>query len=109
MNSVVRFVLFPGTRGPGYASPLDALNNGPREELLYVVCVQPDPTKQDYLSTVDVDPKSPTYCQVSLVLLPPFKRLAVVGQRRSTSLRLVTDFLGLFKHEFVWNILVLHL
>ncbi|KAJ8713387.1 hypothetical protein PYW07_013757 [Mythimna separata] len=51
-------------RGPGYASPLDAFNNGPREELLYVVCVQPDKTKQDYLATVDVDPKSPTYCQV---------------------------------------------
>ncbi|CAH0584162.1 unnamed protein product [Chrysodeixis includens] len=50
--------------GPGYASPLDAFHNGPREELLYVVTVQPDPTKQDYLSTVDVDPKSPTYCQV---------------------------------------------
>ncbi|VVD04194.1 unnamed protein product [Leptidea sinapis] len=26
-------------KGPGYASPLDAFHNGPREELLYVVCV----------------------------------------------------------------------
>ncbi|XP_023949721.1 methanethiol oxidase [Bicyclus anynana] len=50
--------------GPGYASPLDAFRNGPREELLYVVCVQPDQTKQDYLATVDVDPNSPTYSQV---------------------------------------------
>ncbi|XP_072947344.1 methanethiol oxidase [Epargyreus clarus] len=50
--------------GPGYASPLDAFRNGIREELLYVVCVQPDNTKQDYLATVDVDPKSPTYSQV---------------------------------------------
>ncbi|CAH0761085.1 unnamed protein product [Diatraea saccharalis] len=51
-------------KGPGYASPLEAFTKGPREELLYVICVQPDATKQDYLATVDVDPKSPTYCQV---------------------------------------------
>ncbi|KAL4715885.1 hypothetical protein ACJJTC_014617 [Scirpophaga incertulas] len=51
-------------KGPGYASPLDAFKNGPREEILYVICVQPDVTKQDYLATVDVDPESPTYCQV---------------------------------------------
>ncbi|XP_075978719.1 methanethiol oxidase isoform X3 [Anticarsia gemmatalis] len=51
-------------KGPGYASPLDAFKNGPREELMYVVCIQPDKTKQDYLATVDVDPKSPTYSQV---------------------------------------------
>ena len=61
----ILFYLFPG-KGPGYASPLDALKNGPREELLYVVCIQPDKTKQDYLATVDVDPKSPTYSQVSI-------------------------------------------
>lgn len=52
------------THGPGYASPLDAFKNGSREELLYVICVQPDQTKQDYLATVDVDPKSSTYSQV---------------------------------------------
>lgn len=57
---------FPGTHGPGYASPLDAFKNGSREELLYVICVQPDQTKQDYLATVDVDPKSSTYSQVSV-------------------------------------------
>ncbi|KAJ0178390.1 hypothetical protein K1T71_006213 [Dendrolimus kikuchii] len=51
-------------KGPGYASPLDAFKSGPREEILYVVCVQPDKSKQDYLATVDVDPKSPTYSQV---------------------------------------------
>ncbi|KAJ8716215.1 hypothetical protein PYW08_013500 [Mythimna loreyi] len=50
--------------GPGYPSPLYAFEKGPREELLYVVCVQPDQTKQDYLATIDVDPNSPTYCQV---------------------------------------------
>ncbi|CAB3259729.1 unnamed protein product [Arctia plantaginis] len=52
------------SKGPGYASPLDAFKNGPREELLYVICVQPDNTKQDYLATVDVNPKSSTYSQV---------------------------------------------
>ncbi|XP_049874742.1 methanethiol oxidase [Pectinophora gossypiella] len=51
-------------KGPGYASPMAAFRNGPREQLLYVVCVQPDKTKQDYLATIDVDPKSPTYSQV---------------------------------------------
>ncbi|KPI91699.1 Selenium-binding protein 1 [Papilio xuthus] len=51
-------------KGPGYSSPLEAFKNGAREKLLYVVCVQPDLTKQDYLATVDVDPESPTYSQV---------------------------------------------
>uniref|UniRef100_A0A2M4ADU0 Putative selenium-binding protein 1 n=1 Tax=Anopheles triannulatus TaxID=58253 RepID=A0A2M4ADU0_9DIPT len=52
--------------GPGYATPLDAVRNGPVEKLLYVVCVQPnlDEDHGDYLATVDVDPASPTYCQV---------------------------------------------
>lgn len=52
--------------GPGYPSPLWAMKNGPREEILYVVTVQPnlDDDKGDYLSVVDVDPKSETYCKV---------------------------------------------
>ncbi|KAG7296202.1 hypothetical protein JYU34_021305 [Plutella xylostella] len=50
--------------GPGYASPMDAFTSGPRELLLYTVCVQPDQSKQDYMATVDVDPESPTYAQV---------------------------------------------
>ncbi|XP_055596087.1 methanethiol oxidase-like [Uranotaenia lowii] len=52
--------------GPGYATPLDAVRDGPREKLLYVVTVQPDLDEPhgDYLSTVDVDPESSTYCQV---------------------------------------------
>lgn len=50
--------------GPGYPSPLEAFRNGPKEELLYVICVQPNLTKEDYIATVDVDPKSPTYSQV---------------------------------------------
>ncbi|XP_037038417.1 methanethiol oxidase [Bradysia coprophila] len=52
--------------GPGYATPLDAYKNGPREKLLYVVTVQPNLSEShgDYLSTVDVDPDSATYCQI---------------------------------------------
>ncbi|CAG9770482.1 unnamed protein product [Ceutorhynchus assimilis] len=52
--------------GPGYASPLDAMKNGPKEKLLYVIGVQPDHLngKSDLLATVDVDPESPTYCQI---------------------------------------------
>jgi len=52
--------------GPGYASPLDAMKNGPREKILYVCCVQPNqaPDKTDLLATVDVDPDSPTYQQI---------------------------------------------
>lgn len=42
------------------------MNNGPREKLLYVVSVQPNLTEPhgDYLSTIDVDPTSPTYSQI---------------------------------------------
>ncbi|KAL0271546.1 UNVERIFIED_CONTAM: hypothetical protein PYX00_008605 [Menopon gallinae] len=52
--------------GPGYPTPLAAMS-GPREKLLYVPCIQTQPEirkKPDYLATVDVDPGSPTYCQV---------------------------------------------
>jgi len=43
------------------------MRSGPREKLLYTVTVQPnlDEPHGDYLSTVDVDPESPTYCQVN--------------------------------------------
>lgn len=52
-------------KGPGYPTPLLAMK-GPRENLLYVVTVQPnlDDEQGDYLSTVDVDPNSPTFCQI---------------------------------------------
>lgn len=52
--------------GPGYPTPLHAMENGSKEKLLYVVTVQPnlDDKEGDYLSTVDVDPSSETYCQV---------------------------------------------
>lgn len=41
--------------------------SGPREQIIYIICVQPHPEKNgksDYLATVDVDPKSSTYGQV---------------------------------------------
>lgn len=50
--------------GPGYKSPKAAMLEGPREKLLYVVCIHTDPQKPDVLSTVDVDPASPTYCKI---------------------------------------------
>ncbi|XP_014006031.2 methanethiol oxidase isoform X2 [Salmo salar] len=68
--------------GPGYKSPLDAMKvttspdgkttagstypTGPREEIVYLPCIYRNTgiQKPDYLATVDVDPKSPTYCQV---------------------------------------------
>ncbi|XP_026547437.1 methanethiol oxidase-like isoform X1 [Notechis scutatus] len=47
---------------------------GPREELMYVLCVLTKTGTQmpDYLATVDVDPKSPTYCQVIHRLQMPY-------------------------------------
>jgi len=39
---------------------------GPREEIVYLPCIYRNTgiQKPDYLATVDVDPKSPHYCQV---------------------------------------------
>lgn len=39
---------------------------GPREEIIYLPCIyrNTDIEAPDYLATVDVDPKSPQYCQV---------------------------------------------
>ena len=56
--------------GPGYATPKEAIEKGPKEKLLYVVTVQPnlDEPHGDYLSTIDVDPDSPTYCQVAKII-----------------------------------------
>uniref|UniRef100_A0A0B8RQ82 Methanethiol oxidase n=1 Tax=Philothamnus irregularis TaxID=1899461 RepID=A0A0B8RQ82_9SAUR len=54
-----------GECGPGYKTPLDAMK-GPREEIVYLPCIYRNTgtKKPDYLATVDVDPKSRTYCQV---------------------------------------------
>ena len=40
--------------GPGYATPLDAMVKGPREELIYMPCIAPA-GKPDYLATVDLN------------------------------------------------------
>uniref|UniRef100_K3XHK5 Methanethiol oxidase n=1 Tax=Setaria italica TaxID=4555 RepID=K3XHK5_SETIT len=55
-----------GAKGPGYATPLEAMEKGPREKLIYVTCVYNGTgiNKPDYLATVDLDPASPTYSQV---------------------------------------------
>ncbi|XP_077048070.1 methanethiol oxidase isoform X3 [Agelaius phoeniceus] len=54
-----------GACGPGYPSPLEAMK-GPREQLLYLPCIYRNTGIgiPDFLATVDVDPKSPQYCQV---------------------------------------------
>uniref|UniRef100_A0A0B7BFF0 Methanethiol oxidase n=1 Tax=Arion vulgaris TaxID=1028688 RepID=A0A0B7BFF0_9EUPU len=62
-------------KGPGYASPLEAMKNGPRETILYLPCIVPPEekkTKPDYLATVDVDPKSSNYSKVIHRLMMPY-------------------------------------
>ena len=51
--------------GPGYASPEEAIR-APRESLLYTIAIYTGTGihKPDYLATVDVDPKSPTFSKV---------------------------------------------
>jgi selenium-binding protein 1 len=46
---------------------MDAMKNGPREEIVYIPCIIPPQTRSnrpDYLVTVNVDPKSPDYSKV---------------------------------------------
>ncbi|XP_043721850.1 selenium-binding protein 2-like [Telopea speciosissima] len=61
------------SKGPGYASPLEAMS-GPKESILYVACVYSGTgiEKPDYLATVDVDPSSPTYSKVIHRLPMPY-------------------------------------
>ncbi|CAJ0937486.1 unnamed protein product, partial [Mesorhabditis belari] len=49
--------------GPGYATPKDAIK-GPREKVIFVTTPNVDLNGFDAVCTVDVDPESPTYCQV---------------------------------------------
>ena len=51
--------------GPGYASPLDAMQ-APREKLLYTIAIYVGTGIQapDYLATIDADPASKTFSQV---------------------------------------------
>ncbi|XP_071943536.1 methanethiol oxidase-like [Antedon mediterranea] len=59
--------------GPGYRTPLDAMK-GPREELLYIPCIYRNTEigRPDYLATVDIDPRSSTYCKVISRLPMPY-------------------------------------
>lgn len=44
----------------------DAFKNGAREKLVYLPCIVPDQqSRPDYLATVDVNPQSSTYSQVT--------------------------------------------
>ena len=51
---------------------MDAVRHGPQEKIVYVPCTYTNtPIKQpDYLATIDTDPESPTYSQVSLGIHP---------------------------------------
>ena len=51
-------------KGPGYASPLEAMQNGSREKLLYVAMIPCQENQADYLATIDVDPESANYQKV---------------------------------------------
>jgi len=56
-----------GCAGPGYSTPMAAFRSGKREELLYVTTTVQNTDgkfRPDYLSTVDVNPESKTFCQV---------------------------------------------
>ncbi|CAF1263137.1 unnamed protein product [Adineta steineri] len=58
-------------KGPGHASPLDAMKNGEHEKILYLAMVSCQDDQPDYLNTIDVDPNSPTYQQVISRLYSP--------------------------------------
>ena len=51
--------------GPGYASPVAAMQAEP-EQVLYTIAIYTGTgiEEPDYLATIDVEPKSPTYSQV---------------------------------------------
>ncbi|XP_017767162.1 PREDICTED: selenium-binding protein 1 isoform X2 [Eufriesea mexicana] len=61
-----------GCSGPGYKSPKAAILEGPREKLMYVVCVHTDSNKSDVLCTVDIDPTSDDYCKIIHKLRMPY-------------------------------------
>jgi methanethiol oxidase len=50
--------------GPGFSSPIEAMEQGAREKLLYVSMIPCQDNQPDYLATIDVDPMSSTYQQV---------------------------------------------
>lgn len=72
---------------------------GPREEIVYLPCIyrNTNTLKPDYLATVDVDPKSSTYCKVEVHSFnPPLTVLCCV------ELVLTSDFHpGLFLSDLI--------
>lgn len=76
------------------------MKNGPREKLLYTVTVQPnlDEPHGDYLATVDVDPESPTYCQVCYERFYLFNNIDIYIY----ILEIVTRYLSEIRIQF-WN------
>ncbi len=58
-------------KGPGYATPLEAMQNGPREKILYVTMIPCDESLPNYLATIDVDPDSANYQKVIHRLYTP--------------------------------------
>lgn len=75
MLSQYSYHLFTGDKcgkGPGYASPEEAIRCGSRETLMYAMCIVPPSQRHirhDCMATVDIDPTSPTYCQVRCILV----------------------------------------
>lgn len=62
-------------KGPGYATPLEAMKKGPREKIVYLPCIVPPDNRQtrcNYLATVDVDPESFTYGKVISRMYVPY-------------------------------------
>jgi methanethiol oxidase len=53
-------------RGPGYATPQAAIEEGEREELAYVMSLYTgtDIDEPDFVAVVDLDPDSETYCEI---------------------------------------------
>jgi len=58
-------------KGPGYASPLEAMQNGKQEKIIYVAMIPCQEGEPDYLATIDVDPESPNYQKVINRLYSP--------------------------------------
>ena len=73
-----------GNCGPGYASPKEAFAKGAREKLLYIPCLIPGKDRPDYLSTVDVDPQSPSYGKVLFQIF--FHLLCESGAKNETDM-----------------------
>ena len=62
-------------KGPGYATPLEAMKKGLREEIIYMPCIAPE-GKPDYLATVDLNKQQVRltvsalmkHCQTNIIL-----------------------------------------